>query len=175
MSEDTGSETNHPASDPPRVIVCVGAVVLRGERCLFVRQTYGALKGMWSLPWGYPHGGHPRGFADPPEAAALRETLEESGITAEIEGLLGIQNDIRPDTGEPCVYLLFQCRHLGGEPTPDGRETDRAAFLSLNELDALGEPVDAFCDWLARRVLTGRAQLIAGEADNPYRPHLAFL
>ncbi len=160
---------------PPRVILCVGAVVLRGQKVLLVRQTYGALKGMWSLPWGFPHDEGERGFADPPQVAALRETLEEGGITAEIEGLLGIQNHVRQESGEPCVYLLFLCRHAGGEPTPDGQETDRAAYFSLAELDALDEPVDTFCEWLARRVLRGDFCLIPPQPVNPYRPHLAFL
>jgi ADP-ribose pyrophosphatase YjhB (NUDIX family) len=157
------------------MIVCVGAVVLREEKVLFVRQTYGELRGRWSLPWGFPHGADPRGFPDPPEAAACRETLEESGVTAEIDGFLGIQNDVRSETGEPCLYLLFRCRHVTGTPTPDGRETDRAAYLSLADLDGLKEPVDEFCEWIARRVLEGEAQLICPEPANPYRPHLAFL
>ena len=158
----------------PRVVVCVGAVVLREQEVLLVRQTYGALKGMWSLPWGFPHEDS-EGFADPPQVAALRETLEEGGITAEIEGLLGIQNHARQESGEPCVYLLFLCRHVGGEPMPDGQETDRAAYFSMAALDALDEPVDEFCEWLARRVLRGDFRLIPSEPANPYQPHLAFL
>ena len=160
---------------PPRVIACVGAVVLRGQKVLLVRQTYGGLRGMWSLPWGFLHGEHPQGFADPPHVAALRETLEEGGIEAEVEGLLGIQNHARQESGETCVYFLFLCRHVGGEPTPDGQETDRAAYFSQAQLDALEDPVDEFCEWLARRVLRGEYQLIPREPDNPYRPHLAFL
>ena len=159
----------------PRIIACVGAVVLCGQKVLLVRQTYGGLKGMWSLPWGYLHDQDPRGFADAPHVAALRETLEEGGIEAEIEGLLGIQNHTRQDSGEPCVYFLFLCRHVGGEPTPDRQETDRAAYFSLAQLDTLGEPVDEFCEWLARRVLRGEYRLIPPEPANPYQPHLAFL
>ena len=68
------------------------------------------------------------GSLDPPEVAALRETREEGGVIAEIEGLLGIQN--HPSrTGEPWLYLLFLCRHVSGELTPDNRETDKAASL----------------------------------------------
>lgn len=159
---------------PPRVVMCVGAVVLRGQEVLLVRQTYGALKGVWSLPWGFPHGEDPNGFADPPQMAAVRETLEEGGISAEIEGLLGIQNHARRESGEPCVYLLFLCRHVAGEPTPDGQETDRAAYFSSEALDALEEPVDEFCEWLARRVLGGDVHLVPPNEANPYQPHLAF-
>ena len=96
-------------------------------------------------------------------------------MVAEIEGLLGIQNDSRQNTGEPWLYILFLCRNISGEPTPDDEETDRAAYFSLEELDALDEPIDEFCEWLARRVLQGGHHIIPPEPLNPYRPHLAFL
>ena len=160
---------------PPRMTLCVGAVVLRDDQVLFVRQTYGeTLTGVWTLPWGFVHGIAPDGQPDPPHIAALRETLEEGSITAAVEGLLGIQAHQDP-AGEPRLYTLFLCRHISGEPTPDGVETDRAAYFSLADLDTLAEPIDEFCLWLARRVLCGEHHLIPLEPDNPYRPHGAFL
>lgn len=161
---------------PSKMIVCVGAVVLRDQRVLFVRQTYGErLKGRWTLPWGFAHRKDPTGPPEPPEAAAIRETREEGGVTAEVEGLLGIQSHPSRKTGEPRLCLLFLCRHVSGEPTPDDEETDKATYLSLEELDALGEPIDEFCEWLARRVLQGEHHIIPPEPMNPYCPHLAFL
>ncbi|GAB4440763.1 MAG: hypothetical protein Kow00120_09020 [Anaerolineae bacterium] len=159
------------AGSLPCIVACVGAVVLRDARALFVRQTYGSLKGQWSIPWGYVQGDD---AGDPPDVAALRETREESGVTAQVEGLLGIQNHTT-QAGEPRVYFLFLCRHVSGEPTPDGYETDRAAYFSLEELDALEEPIDPFCAWLARRVLMGEHHIIPPEPLNPYRPHRAYL
>lgn len=167
--------TDHGSEFPPRLAICVGAVVLRGERVLFVRQTYGdSLTGTWTLPWGYVQGVTSDGEPDPPHIAALRETLEEGGITATVEGLLGIQQHASR-TGEPRVYILFLCRHTSGDPAPDDAETDRAAYLSLADLDALDDPIDEFCAWLARRVLRGEHHVIPPEAANPYAPHLAFL
>ena len=147
--------------------VCVGAVVRREREVLLVRQTYGSLKGQWSLPWGYVQG-------DTPDDAALREAREEGGVVAEVEGLLGVQNHAS-EAGEPRLYLLYLCRHVSGEPAPDNRETDKAAYLSLEGLDGLDEPIDPFCAWLARRVLCGEHHVIAPAPSNPYRPHLAFL
>jgi 8-oxo-dGTP diphosphatase len=141
---------------------------------LFVRQTYGALRGKWSLPWGYVDGIRPDGLLEPPDAAAIRETLEEAGVVAEVDGLLGIQNHC-DEHGELRVYLLYRCRHVSGDPVPDQQETDKAAFFSLQELDASSEPFDEFCLWLGRRVLRGEHSLILPEPQNPYRPHLAFL
>jgi ADP-ribose pyrophosphatase YjhB (NUDIX family) len=153
------------SSWPPKMAVCVGTVVLQEQRALWVRQALGAsLEGQWSIPWGVVDPG------ETPEAAALRETLEEAGITAEVEGLLGMQNLHRAGW----IGIVFLCRHAGGAPRPDGIETDRACYLDLDEMDALGELVEPWCAWVVRRVLRGEHHVIAAAPDNPYRPHLAF-
>ena len=150
----------------PKIVVCVGATVLRGDRALFVRQAKGhSLEGQWSIPWGLWDAD------ESPETAALRETQEEGGITAEIEGLLGIQNLRR----EGWVAILFLCRHVSGVPTSDGFETDAAAYFSLAEMDAFDEPFEPWCEWLVRRVLGGQYHVVPVVVDNPYHPRLAFL
>jgi len=63
---------HHPDSQS-RITLCVGAVVLREEKVLFVRQTYCKLKGKWSLPWGFVDGIGPDGFPESPDEAAIRE------------------------------------------------------------------------------------------------------
>jgi ADP-ribose pyrophosphatase YjhB (NUDIX family) len=144
----------------------VGTVVLQEERALFVRQARGhPLEGQWSIPWGLVDPG------ESPDAAALRETLEEGGISASIEGLLGVQN-LRQ---EGWVAVLFLCRHVSGTPTPDGGvETDGARYFSLEEMDTFDEPFEPWCEWLVRRVLAGAYHLIPPEENNPYRPRVAF-
>ena len=157
---------------PPKVTLCVGAVVLRENKVLFVRQAYGTLVGTWSLPWGYVDGKKPDGSLEPPEMAAIREIKEEAGVDAKVEGLLGIQN--HRSNGEPRLYIIFLCRHLNGEPTPDMHETDRAAYFSLDEIQAFSEPFDEFCKWMAMRVLKDQHHVIPMESSNPYQPHQAF-
>ena len=168
------TQTYDPASFPPRIPICVGAVVLKKDKVLFVRQTYGSLKGQWSIPWGLVDGKKSDGSLEPPDIAAVRETQEESGIIAEIEGLLGLQNHCDKQ-GNLWLYLLYLCRHVSGEPTPDNHETDHAAYFSVNEMNTFSEPFDEFCEWIARRVLQGEHHLIQPEPMNPYQPHLAFL
>jgi len=164
----------YSASDfPPRNILCVGAVVVNKNKVLFVRQAEETQKNNWSIPWGFVDGNTPDGSLEPPDIAAIRETREEAGIIAEVEGLLGIQNH-RNRQGKLMVYLLYLCRHISGEPTPDNQETDRAAYLSLAEIETLNEPVYEFCKWIALRVLRGEHHLIPPMATNPYQPHLAF-
>ena len=151
---------------PPRLAVCVGAVVLHDNRALFVRQARGhPLEGQWSIPWGVVD------LGESPESAAIRETEEESGIKVKVEGLLGFQN-LRQ---EGWIALLFLCQHVHGEPKSDGGfETDAAAYFSMEEMERFKEPFDPWCEWLVRRVLNGEYHLIPMQLDNPYHPHLAF-
>jgi 8-oxo-dGTP diphosphatase len=67
-----------------RMSVAVGALVRKDNRVLFVRQTYGILKGQWGLPTEFVDKG------EFPEEAAIRETLEEASIYAEVIGLIAI-------------------------------------------------------------------------------------
>jgi ADP-ribose pyrophosphatase YjhB (NUDIX family) len=165
MNDGDPSVVNEPGLWPPRMAVCVGAVVLRHDRMLFVRQASGqSLAGQWSIPWGVVDSD------ESPEQAALRETHEEGGIRARLEGLLGLQN-LQPGW----IGLVFLCRHEEGDPTADGVETDAAAYVSLEELSALGEAVEPWCVWLARRVLMNAHTLIPCASDSPYHPRKAFL
>lgn len=158
--------TGRKPSASSATVVCVGTVVLQGNRTLFVRQATGhPLEGQWSIPWGILDPG------ESPDAAALRETLEEGGVTARIEGLLGIQNLRR----EGWAAIIFLCRHVSGVPVSDGGiETDAARYFSLEEMDAFDEPFEPWCEWLVRRVLRGECSAIPPEPDNPYRPRTAF-
>jgi len=160
-------QTQDASAWPPKMVVCVGAVVLRGNQALFVRQAKGhPLEGQWSIPWGIADA------SESPDAAALRETQEEGGIVAEVEGLLGIQN--LPQKG--WVGIIFLCRHVSGVPACDGGvETDRAAYFSLAEMDAFDGLFEPWCEWLVRRVLQGEYRVIPPESNNPYHPRLAFL
>jgi len=159
---------------PPKIVVCVGGVVVSEGKALFIRQAGGSLRGFWSIPWGFVEGRSASGVAEPPHEAVIREVWEEAGVHAAVDGLLGVQNDVRSD-GEAAVYLLFLCHPTGGLPTPDGVETDRAAYLSLADMSSLGEPIDALCVWLVTRVLQGRYTLLPSAPDSPYVPRVAFI
>ena len=157
---------NESTEWPPRMAVCVGAVVLQAKSVLFVRQAKGqSLAGQWSIPWGVVDN------EEAPEAAAVRETYEESGIKAEIDGLLGIQN--LPGAG--WLGIVFLCHPIEGEPAPDGVETDRVEYFTVEEMEAFDEPFEPWCEWLARRVLTGKYTVTHYEPNNPYQPKGAFL
>lgn len=113
----------------------VSAVVLR--RDLEVGQVHLLLTrrsdtGRWSLP---------AGIVEPfeqPAAAALRELLEETRITAEAERLVLLTTD--PDVvypnGDCCqfVSMCFRCRYVSGEAQVGDEESTEVAWFRADDL-----------------------------------------
>lgn len=158
---------NHIDTDwPPKMAVCVGMVVCYEQKILFIRQSSGQpLAGQWSIPWGMVD------HLETPENAAVRETYEEGGIQVAVDGLIGIQN--LPSPG--WLGIIFLGHPVAGQPHPDGVESDRAAYLSLPDIQAFDEPIEPWCQWLACRVLSGVYVLTPFAPGNPYSPCAAFL
>ena len=151
-----------------QTLVYVGAVVRRGDEILLVRQAEGhSLAGQWTVPWGAV------GRGESPMSAALRETWEEGGSTADVEGLLGVQELPEPQHGG--VAIVYMCRHVSGSPAPKDRETDAAAFYRLSDLDVLAEPIEPWSDWLVRRVFAGDIGITFSNQDNPLQVHGSFI
>lgn len=149
-------------------VVCVGAVVRRGDKFLLVRQSKGhSLEGQWTIPWGR------LGRGESPAVAALRETLEESGVVAEIEGLLGVQELPPPWDGQ--IAILYLCSHVEGEPTPDFHETDAAKYFDRDGIEGLYELAEPFSAWLVRRILRGKYTLVNSDESNPFYPSVGYV
>lgn len=156
-----------PEDFPPRHIICVGAVVTKDNQVLLVRQAKGhPLEGQWSIPWGFVDKG------EFPDVAACRETLEESNVEAEIQGLLGIQEL----HNQGWIAIVFLCVHKHGVPVADrDGETDRARYFSLEEITNFKEPIEPWCKWIIIRVLEGNHSIIPLEMENPYDPLKSYL
>ena len=137
-------------SFPPLMPVTVSAAVRRDDKLLFVRETYGDFKGVWTFPAGFVDEG------EHPDVAAIRETQEEAGVVCEIEGLVSVVTMLW--RGAPMLYLVFLAHYVSGDPTPDGHETEAAAFLGLDALEKM--PFDGQNAFLARRILTGAAKVL---------------
>ena len=130
----------------------VGGAVVREGRLLLVRRASRRGRGNWQIPGGFVE------QDETIEAAVVREVAEESGVVAEVEGVLGIRNRYDPDNGNS-VYVILALRPVSGEPTPDAREVDRAGYFSLAEIDAL-EQVPAINREVARRALNPERLLL---------------
>jgi 8-oxo-dGTP diphosphatase len=149
-------------------VVCVGAVVVHEGRILVVRQSPGhPLGGQWTVPWGRLEPG------ESPVAAVIRETWEEGGVRAAVDGLLGVQE--LPPPWEGWIGLVYLCRHVEGDLQPRDGETDAARYFTSAEWDVLEAPREPWSDWLIRRVFAGSYTLTTADPGNPLHHDGAFL
>jgi 8-oxo-dGTP diphosphatase len=118
------------APTPSRVPVpAVGVVCLRGDEVLLIRRGKPPLMGAWSLPGGRIEWG------ERAVDAALRELSEETGVEAELLGLVEVADGL---FGERHFVLVdYAARWTGGEPVA-GDDAAAAAFHPLSSLEALG-------------------------------------
>ncbi|MBM3222649.1 MAG: NUDIX domain-containing protein [Candidatus Tectomicrobia bacterium] len=132
--------------------VGVGGAVVHEGRLLLVRRASRRGRGNWQVPGG---------FIEPDETieqAVVREVEEEAGVTAAVEGVLGLRNRYDLDSGNS-LYIVLLLRPLSGEPKPDGKEVDRAEYFSMAEIRAL-EQVPSINLEIAQRALSTDRRLL---------------
>ncbi len=122
---------------PPRSVV--GAAILRDGRVLAARRTSpAAAAGRWEFPGGKVEPG------ETPEAALVREVVEELGCRVEVTGWMAGEVPI----GTSHFLAVALARLVDGEPDPV--EHDLVRWLAAEELGDV--------DWL--------------EADRPFLAEL---
>lgn len=113
-------------SSPPVPVPCVGVVCLRDGEVLLIRRGREPRMGEWSLPGGRIEPG------ERAMDAALRELREETGVEAEILGLVDVVDGLFPEHGRHYVLIDYVARWTGGEPTA-GDDAAEAAFVPVEE------------------------------------------
>lgn len=113
----------------------VGTICLKGEDVLLIRRGTKPLAGDWSIPGGRIE------FGERAEAAALRELVEETGVTARLVGLVDVVDAIFTSRATGAIarhYLLFDYAAVwvSGEPVA-GDDADHAEWISLPRLAEL--------------------------------------
>jgi len=104
-------------------------VCLRGEEVLLIRRGRPPRQGEWSLPGGRIEPG------ERAVNAALRELREETGVEAEIIGLIDVIDGLFPDASVHYVLIDYAARWTCGEPVA-GDDASDARFMPIEE--ALG-------------------------------------
>jgi 8-oxo-dGTP pyrophosphatase MutT (NUDIX family) len=130
---DYFDDASAPAANS--IVPSVNAVVVNnaGEILLICRTD--------NDNWALPGGGMDLGESLP--AAAVRETVEETGIYVEVTGLVGIYTDPRhvilyTSNGEVRqeFSVVFTARPLAGEPTPSD-ESHQVRWVAPDEIPSL--------------------------------------
>ena len=114
--------------DPKVSAICI---VERGDKLLLVKRGNEPGYGLWSLPGGYVDRG------EVVEAAAAREVWEETGLTVEIDRLVGLFSV----AGNAVMVAAFSAKETGGQ-LKTGPETLDLGFFPLDYLPPLAFPRD---------------------------------
>lgn len=120
----------------------VGVVCLRDQEVLLIKRGTPPRLGQWSVPGGRLEWGETL------QVAALRELKEETGVDAQLLGLIGVIDGVFPARPSPdgkggeitrhYVLIDYAARWTGGEPVA-GDDAAEARFVSRDEAMALVE------------------------------------
>jgi 8-oxo-dGTP diphosphatase len=116
------------------------AIITLDGKVLMVRRRISEGELMWQFPAGGIEAG------ESPEEAAVRETLEETGLKVEAASLIGQR--VHPKTGREMSYTA--CTVIDGEAhVADADELDAIAWVPLAEIPeyvpyGLYEPVQEY-------------------------------
>ncbi len=136
----------------------VGIVCLHGPDVLLIRRAKPPKQGEWSLPGGRLEWG------ETVRAAALRELREETGVEAELLGLIdvvdGLFRDGRGALRDHYVLVDYAARWLSGEPK-GASDALEARFFPIEAIDELGLWAET-----ARVIRAGAQQVLSPAAPN---------
>jgi 8-oxo-dGTP diphosphatase len=113
--------------EDPKVAAAV--MVEREGEILLVRRAFDPEKGTWSLPAGFVDGG------EDPQLAAVRECLEETGLSVRILGLFDVIFGREHPRGASIV-IVYRAEVQAGTLTP-GDDASEAAFFAASGLPPL--------------------------------------
>lgn len=119
--------------------VAVGAVVGNDEGEILLIQRSDS--GIWLYPTGWADIGYS------PAEVALKEVHEETGIVAEVRGLLGVFDGLRRGFSRTPLYsLVFHCHAVGGQLDAHPLECLDVGWFPR---DGLPEPLASGSAWTA--------------------------
>jgi 8-oxo-dGTP diphosphatase len=125
--------------------VATGVLVARpagdGVELLLVRRNHEPAIGRWAYPSGFVDAG------EVVEDAAVREVLEETGVEAALDGLVGVYSE----PGNAVIFVAYAGHHVAGEAAP-GDEAFEVAWFTPDGLPELAFPHDdrILADWRER-------------------------
>lgn len=99
----------------------VTAVVIKDNKVLLARHTYGPGNGKLIVPGGYVN------IGETPQDAIVREYAEETGINITPKGIIGIRFNNHD------WYVAFSADYVSGTAHSDNDENSEVVWLDVNE------------------------------------------
>ena len=99
----------------------VTGVVIKENKVLLARHTYGNGKGMLIVPGGYVN------FGETPQDALVREYMEETGVKVKPMNIIGIRFNMHD------WYIAFRAEYVSGEASSDHDENSEVLWLDVDE------------------------------------------
>ena len=117
------------AAMPDHPKVGVGVIITHAGSVLLLRRKFVHGAGSWSTP-----GGH-LDFGETPEACAVREAKEETGLDITDVQFRAITNDIFETEDKHYITIWMEGRYTGGEPVVnDASEMSEVGWFAWDDL-----------------------------------------
>jgi len=110
-------------------IPTVGVICFRGDEVLIIQRGKAPRLGDWSIPGGRLE------WDEAVRACALRELMEETGVRAELLGLVDVLDGFFGE-GKHYVLIDYAARWIEGEPVA-GDDAADARFVPVAEAIAM--------------------------------------
>jgi len=122
-----------------------GCIVAEGDRTLLLRRGLEPSRGKWTYPGGFVD------LGETPERCAIRETMEEVGITVRDPELLGIYGDRNEP---PSILVVTYVAKPGPEAPVVTPEATEVRYFGVDEIPwnelAFDTTIQAMEAWAAR-------------------------
>jgi 8-oxo-dGTP diphosphatase len=112
-------------------LLTVDTVVLCEDKFIvLVKRRNDPYRGSWALPGGFVE------YGETVENAAIRETMEETGLEIELDKLVGVYSDPERDPRGHMISACFLAHKTGGKLKADSDAAD-VQCLSLDEVSKI--------------------------------------
>ena len=111
-------------------LLTVDTVIIERDSLVLIRRKNSPYKDFWALPGGFVE------YGETVEAAALRETKEETGLDVGLNAIVGVYSDPDRDPRGHIISICFLGQKTGGKLMAD---TDAAEVkcMTLNEISGI--------------------------------------